>query len=146
MAAAEVDAFSDRRKLFERGEAYLGTLLEETGDGFGEEVFDAPNPGGKWKHPPEQARHCPANPRSHTLPLRYTRSIMEHARTEDNQIREITKEEGHRMLDEQTRKYLGISAEEFIEQWDSGHYDDPDDRTKNGPEIMRLGMLSRFAR
>lgn len=50
------------------------------------------------------------------------------------------------MLDEQTRKYLGISAEEFIEQWDSGHYDDPDDRTKNGPEIMRLGMLSRFAR
>lgn len=71
---------------------------------------------------------------------------MEHARTEDNEIREITKEEGREMLDRQTRKYLGISADEFIELWDSGYYDDPDDRAKNGPEIMRLGMLSRFAR
>ncbi len=71
---------------------------------------------------------------------------MEHARTEDNEIREISKEDGREMLDAQTRKYLGISAGEFIEKWDSGYYDDPDDRTKNGPEIMRLGMLSRFAR
>lgn len=71
---------------------------------------------------------------------------MEKPKTEDNEIREITKEEGHRMLDRQTRKYLDISADEFIERWDSGYYDDPDDRTKNGPEIMALGMLIRFAR
>lgn len=70
---------------------------------------------------------------------------MEHARTEDNQIREISKEEGRQMLDRQTRKYLGISAEEFIER-PSGHYDDPDDRTKNGPEVMALGMFIPFAR
>jgi hypothetical protein len=49
------------------------------------------------------------------------------------------------MLDRQTRKYLGISAEEFIERWDSGYYDDPDDRTKNEPEIMALGMFIPFA-
>ncbi len=71
---------------------------------------------------------------------------MERSKTQDNEIREITKEEGREMLDRQTRKYLGISADEFIERWDSGYYDDPDDRTKNGPEVMRLGILSRFAR
>ncbi len=71
---------------------------------------------------------------------------MEHARTEDNQIREISIEEGREMLDAQTRKYLGISAAEFIERWDSGYYDDPDDRTKNGPEIMALGMFIPFTR
>ncbi len=79
-------------------------------------------------------------------PLLYTRSIMEHARTEDNEIREISKEEGRGMLDAQTRKYLGISADEFIERWDSSHCDDPDDRTKNGPEVMALGMFIPFAR
>jgi hypothetical protein len=71
---------------------------------------------------------------------------MEEPKTEDNEIREISKEEGREMLDAQTRKYLGISADEFIRRWDSGYYDDPDDRTKNGPEVMRLGILSRFAR
>lgn len=70
---------------------------------------------------------------------------MEQAKTE-NQIREIDKKEGREMLDRQTRKYLGISADEFTERWDAGEYDDPDDRVKNGPEIMRLGMLIRFAR
>ncbi len=71
---------------------------------------------------------------------------MEHARTEDNEIREISKEEGREMLDAQTRKYLGISADEFIKRWDSGHYGDPDDRTKNGPEIMYIASLLPIAR
>ncbi|MGH3087361.1 MAG: hypothetical protein ACRDSJ_08590 [Rubrobacteraceae bacterium] len=50
------------------------------------------------------------------------------------------------MLDRQTRKHLGISAGEFIERWDSGYYDDPDDRTKNGPGVMYVASLLPVAR
>ena len=72
--------------------------------------------------------------------------MEESVKAQDNQIREITKEEGREMLDRQARKYLGISGDEFIERWDAGFYDDPDDRTKNDPEVMALGMFIPFAR
>ncbi len=72
--------------------------------------------------------------------------MEESVKAQDNQIREIMKEEGREMLDRQARKYLGISGDEFIERWDAGFYDDPDDRTKNGPEVMALGMFIPFAR
>lgn len=72
--------------------------------------------------------------------------MEEQTGTTENGIREITKEEGRELFDRNVRRHLGISGEEFIRRWDAGEYDDPDDRSKNGPEIMRLGMLMRFTR
>lgn len=72
--------------------------------------------------------------------------MQERAETTENQIREISKEEGQEMFDREVRRCLGISGKEFMRRWDAGYYDDPDDRSKNGPEIMALGMLMDFAR
>jgi hypothetical protein len=49
----------------------------------------------------------------------------------------LTTEQGRKLLDEQTRRYLGISEQEFIRRWKVGKY-------KNNPDglhIMRLAML-----
>ena len=59
-------------------------------------------------------------------------------------IREITREEGLAMLDAQTRRYLGMSAEEFIRKWDAGEFDEPDPDTQ--PHLIRLSMLIPGAR
>ena len=72
--------------------------------------------------------------------------MAERAETTENQIREISQEEGREMFDRAAWNYLGISGEEFMRRWDAGYCDDPDDRTKNPPEIMELGMLMDFAR
>ena len=40
----------------------------------------------------------------------------------DVEVRELTVEEGRAFFDEQARKRLGISGEEFIEGWRSGKY------------------------
>jgi len=54
--------------------------------------------------------------------------------------REITREEAWTMLDADTRRYLGISAEEFARRYNAGEYDDPDD----DPIVMRLGSRLEF--
>lgn len=72
--------------------------------------------------------------------------MAERVRTTENHIRELSKEEGREMFDREARRSLGISGEEFMRRWDEGYYDDPDDRTKNPPEVMALGMLVDFAR
>lgn len=72
--------------------------------------------------------------------------MQERAETTENQIRELSKKEGREMFDRAVRRKLGISGEEFMRRWDAGYYDDPDDRTKNPPEVMDLGMLMDFAR
>ncbi len=72
--------------------------------------------------------------------------MQERAEAAENQIREITKEEGRELFDRNARHYLGISGEEFLRRWDAGEYDDPDDRSKNGPEVMRVASLLPFAR
>lgn len=56
-------------------------------------------------------------------------------------VKELTTKEGQDLLDEQSRKYLGISGQEFLEKWETGEFDE-DDR----PEIMRLVMLIPFAK
>lgn len=72
--------------------------------------------------------------------------MEEQARKTENRIREITEVEGRELFDRNARHYLGISGEEFIRRWDAGFYDDPDDRSKNGPEVMRVASLLPLAR
>lgn len=57
-------------------------------------------------------------------------------------INEVSAEEGHTILDRAARRYLGMSAEEFIAAWNAGKFDDDPDR----PEVMRVAMLLPFAR
>ena len=63
----------------------------------------------------------------------------------DGQIRFLTPDEGRAFFDEQARKLLGISGEEFLRRWDAGEFDaiadDPDH-----PEIMELHMIEDFGR
>ena len=60
--------------------------------------------------------------------------------------REISRQEGRKLLDRQAERYLGISGDEFLKRWDAGEYGDPDDRTENPPEVTRLAMLLPFVR
>jgi hypothetical protein len=59
----------------------------------------------------------------------------------DNEIRELDLEAGRELVDEQARKYLGISGEEFARRWEAGEIDADDD-----PDVMRVAMLLGFAR
>jgi hypothetical protein len=63
--------------------------------------------------------------------------------TGDVEIREITREEAWAMLDADTRRYLGISAEEFARRYNAGEYDDPDDDTRIMGLAMRLEFMQR---
>jgi hypothetical protein len=57
----------------------------------------------------------------------------------DTEIREL--DAGRELVDEQARKYLGISGEEFIRRWEAGEIDADED-----PDVMRVAMLFGFAR
>jgi hypothetical protein len=72
--------------------------------------------------------------------------MQERAETTENQIREPTDEEARELFDRSARHYLGISGDEFLCRWDAGEYDDPDDRTKNPPEVMEVASLFPVAR
>jgi hypothetical protein len=54
----------------------------------------------------------------------------------------ITKREGRRMLEEEARRSLGMSADEFIEAWEGGRLDARADE----PEVSRIAMLLPLAR
>lgn len=56
-------------------------------------------------------------------------------------IHKVSAEEGRAILDRAAQHYLGMSAEEFIEAWNGGKFDDNPDR----PEVMRVAMLLPFA-
>jgi hypothetical protein len=62
--------------------------------------------------------------------------------TEDGHVRELTDEQSWELFDRAARHYLGISGEEFVERWESGHYEDPD----ADPGVMSVVMLLPFAR
>jgi hypothetical protein len=72
--------------------------------------------------------------------------VAKRAEGAENQIRELTDEEARDLFDRNARYYLGISGEEFLRRWDAGFYDDPDDRSKHGPEVMEVAMLIRLVR
>ena len=55
-------------------------------------------------------------------------------------VRELTREESWALLDAETRRRLGISAQEFAARLHAGAYGDPDD----DPFIMRMAMDLQF--
>lgn len=55
-------------------------------------------------------------------------------------VQQLTPEEARRLLEEQTMRYLGMSAEDFIRKWNAGEIEDPD-----RPEVMRIAMLLPLA-
>ena len=59
----------------------------------------------------------------------------------DVEVRELIVEEGRAFFDEQARKRLGISGEEFIEGWRSGKYRTEEENT----DVTWLEMLLPFA-
>jgi hypothetical protein len=54
--------------------------------------------------------------------------------------RELTREEGLALLDQAARRYLQMSAEQFIKAWEAGAFEDPD-----RPDVMYVAMLLPFA-
>jgi hypothetical protein len=60
----------------------------------------------------------------------------------NGQIRELTREEGKALLDTAARRYLDMSADEFIQAWESGKFDDDPDQ----PDVMYVAMLLPLAR
>jgi hypothetical protein len=55
-------------------------------------------------------------------------------------FRTITRQEAWALLDEDTRRRLGIGVEEFARRYHAGEYDDPDD----DPDVMWLAMELEF--
>ena len=60
--------------------------------------------------------------------------------TSEPGVVELTRDEGRRMLDERTRKLLGISLEEFEREYDAGALD------LGRSDVIGLVMLLPFAR
>lgn len=54
--------------------------------------------------------------------------------------REVSEEEGLRMLDRAARRYLGMSGKAFIQAWNAGKYRDIDE-----PNVIAVAMLLPFA-
>ena len=64
------------------------------------------------------------------------------ATTGTGPIKELTLEDGRKLLDKQARRYLKMSGGEFIKKWEAGEFGDDPDR----PEVMRVVMLIPFAK
>ncbi len=60
--------------------------------------------------------------------------------TSEPGVVELSREEGREMLDERTRRELGMTLEEFEAAYDAGTLD------MNRPEVEHLVMLLPFAR
>lgn len=58
----------------------------------------------------------------------------------DNEIRELTPEQGRQILDDKARQYLGLSGDEFRARWEAGDLDPDAD-----PNVMRVAMLLPLA-
>jgi hypothetical protein len=64
---------------------------------------------------------------------------------QNGQIHWMNQQEGRAFFEEQARKLLGISGEEFLRRWEAGEYDELADDPEH-PEILRLATLIPFAR
>jgi hypothetical protein len=60
----------------------------------------------------------------------------------NGQVKELTQQEGKALLDQAARRYLKMSADEFIQAWESGEFDDDPDR----PDVMYVAMLLPLAK
>ena len=61
---------------------------------------------------------------------------------QDVEAKPMSHEEAHELLDRQARRYLGMSADEFIAAWSAGEFASNPDR----PEVMRVAALLPFGR
>ena len=61
-------------------------------------------------------------------------------------IEEFSDAEAWALLNRQARRYLQMDGEEFMRRWDAREFGDPDDRTKHGPEVMRVATLLPLVR
>ena len=50
---------------------------------------------------------------------------------------DLTEEQAYALLDREARRYLGMSAQEFITAWEAGKFDEDPDR----PDVMYVAML-----
>jgi hypothetical protein len=57
-------------------------------------------------------------------------------------VRELSREEGRALLDELARRYLSMSADEFVSAWDAGELNGPFDSA----DVARVAMLLPFGR
>ncbi len=55
-----------------------------------------------------------------------TNGASDHPDSDDRRPYEITYEQGKEILDEYTRRRLGMSADEFLRAWDAGEFPDVD--------------------
>jgi hypothetical protein len=79
-----------------------------------------------------------ANPKKSRVTRRTTESILdEHGRHPN----EVTREEGWKIVDDLARRFMSMSAEEFLRAWDAGEIHDPD-----RPEVIHVLMALPFAR
>lgn len=53
----------------------------------------------------------------------------------------VTRSEGHKILDRQAQKYLGMSGDEFARKYRAGQIPDPD-----RSEVVRVAMLLPYAK
>ena len=56
-----------------------------------------------------------------------------------NGYRVLSREEGHKLLDRQARRYLGMSGKAFVRKWKAKKIENPD-----RPEVMRVAFLLPF--
>jgi hypothetical protein len=62
--------------------------------------------------------------------------------TTEIDIHELSPEEARELLDGMARHYLGMSAEEFFEEWDAGRLV----ASRERPEVIRVAMLAQLGR
>lgn len=58
-----------------------------------------------------------------------------------DQVEEISLEEGRELLDQAARRYLGMSADDFISAWDEDRIPDPDSL-----RVQQVAALLPFGR
>ena len=51
----------------------------------------------------------------------------------------LTQDEAFDFFDSESKRYLNMGAQEFIDAWETGKFDDPDQ-----PDIMYIAMLLPF--
>ena len=57
----------------------------------------------------------------------------------NNRVKFLTEEEGKSLLDQQARRYLKMSGEEFVRRWKAKKIKNPD-----RPEVMQVAFLIPF--
>ena len=57
---------------------------------------------------------------------------------------ELSREEARAFFDEQARKLMGMSGDEFLRRYDAGEFDEQFDDPDH-PEILQLWMMRSFA-